>query len=34
MTTTYLQTDLVSDIVGLVTITNPSLMNPWGLNPP
>jgi uncharacterized protein (TIGR03118 family) len=28
--TTYLQTDLVSDIPGLATITDPNLVNPWG----
>ena len=31
MNSIYLQTDLVSDIAGLATITDPSLMNPWGL---
>ena len=29
---TYLQTDLVSDISGLTTITDPSLANPWGVS--
>jgi uncharacterized protein (TIGR03118 family) len=29
---TYFQTDLVSDIPGLATITDPELMNPWGLS--
>jgi hypothetical protein len=29
---TYLQTDLVSDISGLATITDPSLVNPWGVS--
>lgn len=33
MTTAYLQTDLVSDIPGLATITDPELMNAWGLYP-
>jgi hypothetical protein len=28
----YLQTDLVSDIPGLATITDPLLMNPWGIS--
>jgi uncharacterized protein (TIGR03118 family) len=28
----YLQTDLVSDIAGLATITDPELMNPWGIS--
>jgi uncharacterized protein (TIGR03118 family) len=28
----YLQTDLVSDIPGLATITDPHLVNPWGLS--
>jgi hypothetical protein len=31
MNTTYLQTNLVSDIAGLATITDPVLTNPWGL---
>jgi uncharacterized protein (TIGR03118 family) len=31
MNTTYLQTNLVSDIEGLAAITDPSLINPWGL---
>jgi hypothetical protein len=26
----YIQTNLVSDIPGLATITDPSLVNPWG----
>ena len=30
--TPYVQTDLVSDIPGLATITDPSLMNPWGIS--
>ena len=29
---TYVQTDLVSDIPGLATITEPELVNPWGLS--
>jgi uncharacterized protein (TIGR03118 family) len=29
--TAYVQTDLVSDIAGLATITDPELMNPFGL---
>jgi uncharacterized protein (TIGR03118 family) len=29
---TYVQTDLVSDIPGLATITDDSLANPWGLS--
>jgi uncharacterized protein (TIGR03118 family) len=28
----YLQTDLVSDIPGLATITDPNLVNPWGIS--
>lgn len=28
----YVQTDLVSDIVGLATITDPELVNPWGVS--
>jgi uncharacterized protein (TIGR03118 family) len=28
----YLQTDLVSDIQGLATITDPNLVNPWGIS--
>src|ERR1700749_2664840 len=28
----YLQTNLVSDIPGLATITDPLLMNPWGIS--
>jgi uncharacterized protein (TIGR03118 family) len=28
----YVQTDLVSDIAGLATITDPSLVNPWGVS--
>jgi len=28
----YVQTDLVSDIPGLATITDPSLVNPWGIS--
>jgi uncharacterized protein (TIGR03118 family) len=28
----YIQTDLVSDILGLATITDPSLINPWGVS--
>jgi len=31
MSTTYLQTNLVSDIEGLATITDPELMDPFGL---
>jgi hypothetical protein len=27
----YAQTDLVSDIPGLATITDPELVNPWGV---
>jgi uncharacterized protein (TIGR03118 family) len=30
--TAYLQTDLVSDIAGLATITDPELMNPFGIS--
>jgi hypothetical protein len=30
MNTAYLQTNLVSDISGLATITDPQLMNPFG----
>jgi uncharacterized protein (TIGR03118 family) len=30
--TPYLQTNLVSDISGLATITDPQLMNPWGFS--
>ena len=29
---TYLQTDLVSDIPGLATITDPILQNSWGIS--
>jgi hypothetical protein len=29
--TAYVQTNLVSDIPGLATITDPNLINPWGL---
>jgi uncharacterized protein (TIGR03118 family) len=29
---TYLQTDLVSDVSGLATISDPSLVNPWGVS--
>jgi hypothetical protein len=32
MNTAYLQTNLVSDISGLATITDPQLMNPWGIS--
>ena len=28
----FVQTDLVSDIPGLATITDPSLVNPWGVS--
>jgi len=28
----YVQTDLVSDIPGLATITEPTLVNPWGIS--
>ena len=28
----YIQTNLVSDILGLATITDPLLHNPWGLS--
>jgi uncharacterized protein (TIGR03118 family) len=28
----YVQTNLVSDIAGLATVTDPQLMNPWGLS--
>ena len=28
----YVQTDLVSDIAGLATITDPALVNPWGIS--
>src|SRR5580765_6500057 len=28
----YVQTNLVSDIPGLATITDPSLVNPWGIS--
>jgi uncharacterized protein (TIGR03118 family) len=28
----YAQTDLVSDLSGLATITDPSLVNPWGIS--
>jgi uncharacterized protein (TIGR03118 family) len=28
----YTQTDLVSDLAGLATITDPSLVNPWGIS--
>jgi len=28
----FVQTDLVSDIAGLATITDPQLVNPWGLS--
>jgi hypothetical protein len=28
----YLQTNLVSDIVGLADITDPALVNPWGVS--
>jgi uncharacterized protein (TIGR03118 family) len=28
----YIQTDLVSNIGGLATITDPSLVNPWGIS--
>ena len=30
----FVQTDLVSDIPGLATITDSSLMNPWGSSHP
>jgi uncharacterized protein (TIGR03118 family) len=29
---TYIQTDLVSDISGLATVTDPELMNSWGIS--
>src|SRR5439155_14815513 len=29
---TLIQTNLVSDISGLATITDPSLQNPWGMS--
>ena len=29
---TYIQTDLVSDIPGLATVTDPELMNSWGIS--
>jgi uncharacterized protein (TIGR03118 family) len=32
MNTAYLQTNLVSDIAGLAAITDPQLMNPWGIS--
>jgi uncharacterized protein (TIGR03118 family) len=32
VTAGYLQTNLVSDIAGLATITDPELMNPWGIS--
>ena len=28
----FVQTDLVSDIPGLATITEPTLVNPWGVS--
>jgi len=28
----YTQTNLVSDIPGLATITDPTLLNPWGIS--
>jgi hypothetical protein len=28
----YIQTNLVSDIQGLATITDPLLINPWGIS--
>ena len=28
----YVQTNLVSDIPGLATLTDPNLMNPWGVS--
>jgi len=28
----YVQTNLVSDIAGLATLTDPSLINPWGIS--
>jgi hypothetical protein len=28
----YLQTELVSDLPGLATITDPMLVNPWGMS--
>src|SRR6266550_4129150 len=28
----YIQTNLVSDIQGLATITDPQLVNPWGVS--
>ena len=28
----YVQTDLVSDISGLATVTDPTLVNPWGIS--
>src|SRR3954470_5519766 len=28
----YIQTNLVSDITGLASITDPSLINPWGIS--
>src|SRR5262245_34725321 len=31
LTTTFNQTDLVSDIPGMAKITDPNLVNPWGM---
>jgi hypothetical protein len=28
----YIQTDLVSDIPGLASLTDPELVNPWGMS--
>jgi hypothetical protein len=28
----YVQTDLVADLPGLATITDPTLVNPWGIS--
>ncbi len=28
----YVQTNLVSDIAGLATLTDPALINPWGIS--
>jgi uncharacterized protein (TIGR03118 family) len=32
LSTSYLQTNLVSDIPGLAQVTDPTLMNPWGIS--
>lgn len=33
VTPTFTQTNLVSDIAGMAKITDPNLVNPWGMTP-